>query len=131
MNDAAGSSPGCAGRLLGGAARLVLIYPLASIGSQVGERVQEALFRQVGTPYEGAFVGIMIGALIGLSLWRAALGERGWRPQMADATLATVAVVWLAAVLIAHTAQAGVSELLIPWAACLAGAGGVAVLLRA
>ncbi|MFO8082126.1 MAG: hypothetical protein R6V07_17740 [Armatimonadota bacterium] len=132
INDGAESRPGClAGRFFAGAVRLVLVYPLASIGSLVGQRAQAALLPQVGTPYEGALAGIIVGALIGLSLWRAALAEDGWRPRMADATLATVSAVWLAGLVIVWSTQAPSWELLIPWAACLGGAAGIAALLRA
>lgn len=131
-NDGAESRSGClAGRFFAGAMRLVLVYPLMSIGSLVGQRAQEAAFPQVGTPYEGALAGIIVSALIGLSLWRRALGQDGWRSRMADATLATVSAVWLAGLVIVWSTQAPVSELLIPWVACLGGAAGIAALLRA
>lgn len=123
---------GClAGRLLGGAARLVLVYPLAAIGSQLGRAAQRAVWPDLGTPYEGALIGILAGVLIGLSLWLTAIRADGWRRPLADATLVTVAALWLAVLLLPATARLPASELLLPWAACLGGAAAIAILLKA
>ncbi|MFW5867531.1 MAG: hypothetical protein ACOCX2_06920 [Armatimonadota bacterium] len=132
VNDGGERRPGCvAGRLLAVLARLALVYPLVSIGLQLGEEVQRRLWPQIGTPYEGAFVGIIIGGLIGLSLWRRALGGDGWRAGLADATLATVALLWLGAIVLGARTPLPASELTVPWTACLVGSGGIALLLRA
>ncbi|MGI5819120.1 MAG: hypothetical protein ACOX9R_13605 [Armatimonadota bacterium] len=123
--------PGCiGGRLLGAAARLVLVYPLVSIASRLGQAAQQALWPQVGTPYEGALVGIIIGAAVGLSLWRSAVDPVGWRPVLAGATLVAVSAIWLTALIASSTGLVEGREMLVPWAACLFGSAGIAALLR-
>ncbi|MBD3291706.1 MAG: hypothetical protein GF393_02180 [Armatimonadia bacterium] len=124
--------PGCLiGRLLDAAARLVLVYPLICMGSAAGQSAQRALWPDLGTPYEGVLAGSMLGLIVGVSLWLSTRGTGGWRARLADATLATVTVVWLAAL------YAGVGGCLdgqgawVPWTACLAGAAGIAMVLRA
>ena len=122
--------PGCsAGRLLGGLVRLALLYPLMSIGSQLGQAAQSALWPAAGTPYEGALVGAVAGVAIGLGLWRSALGE-DWRAMLADATFVVVTALWLAAIALALTGRIAAEDVVVPWAACLVGSGAIAVLLR-
>ncbi len=123
--------PGCfAGRLLGGLARLVLLYPLLSMGSQLGQAAQRALWPAVGTPYEGALVGSIAGLAIGLGLWRSALAAEDWRAALADATFVVVTALWLAAIALAMTGRIGAADLVVPWAACIVGSGAIALLLR-
>jgi len=122
--------PGClAGRLLGGLVRLVLLYPLLSIGSQLGQTAQTALWPAVGTPYEGALVGAIAGLAIGVGLWRSALAT-DWRAMLADATFVVVTALWLVAIALALSGRIGAADLVVPWAACLAGSGAIAMLLR-
>lgn len=129
--DGADSRPGClTGRLLGAAARLTLVYPLLSIGSQLGQAAENALLPQVGTPYEGALLGAVAGLAIGLSLWLRSLGPAGWRSQLADATLALVSAVWLAALIAGMTGRFTADDLIVPWLACLTGSAGIAALVR-
>ena len=120
-----------AGRLLGGLARLVLAWPMVSIGLQLGRQVQWKFWPQVGTPYEGALIGSVVGLVIGLSLWRSALRPDGWRPRLADTTLVTVTLLWLGALVVAATRHIPASELMIPWSACILGSAGIAAVLRA
>lgn len=130
VTDGADGRPGCAaGRLLGGAVRLALVYPLVSIGSHLGQAAQQALVADGGTPYEGAFLGIIAGILIGLSLWRRAVEPDGWRGRVADVTLALMSALWLGA-LFAMPAGLGAGELVTAWSAGLVGSAGIAVLLR-
>jgi len=124
--------PGClAGRLLGAVTRIVLVYPLISVGSQLGQAGETALFPGLGTPYEGALLGALAGIVIGLGLVRGALEPEGWRAQLADATLVLVCVLWLAAVVAGLTGRVGMADVIVPWGASLAGAAGIAGLLRA
>ncbi len=123
--------PGClAGRLLGGLVRLVLLYPLLSIGSRLGQTAQTALWPAVGTPYEGAAVGAVVALVIGLSLWRTSQGARDRRAMLADATFVAVAGLWLGALALGMTGRLGPRDLVAPWTACLAGAAAIALLLR-
>jgi hypothetical protein len=131
-SDGAERRPGCsAGRLLGAVARLILVYPLVSIASHVGQQAQRALWPEPGAPYEGALAGILLGLVVGLALWGKAISEARWRSRLAEATLATVALVWLVGLLVVHGRPVAATDLLVPWAVCLVGAAGIAALLRA
>lgn len=127
----AGGRPGCVpGRLFGALARLILVYPLVSIGSRLAQAGQTSLWPEVGTPYEGAFVGAVVGLAIGISLWLSAIVTVGWRARLAETALASVCVIWLGAIVGVATGHLAAADVTAPWAVCLAGAGAVAVLLR-
>jgi thiol:disulfide interchange protein len=111
---------GCAaGRLLGALMRLVLVYPLLSMGSHLGQAVQEALQPQGDTPYEGAAAGAVVALVIGLSLLRVAMRGTGWRGPLADATFVLVTALWLMGLAATMTGTIAMEERLIPWGACL------------
>ena len=129
--DGAERHPGCiTGRLLGAVARMILIYPLVSVGSQLGQQAQRALETNSGAPYEGAIVGLIVGLAIGVSLWRKAMSEAGWRGHLADATLVVVCVVWLASLIIGATRPISAQDFVVPWSASLVGAAAIVALLR-
>lgn len=132
VNDGAEGRPGCLiGRLLGAVARLVLVYPLVCIGSEVGQSAQSAVWPEMGTPFEGALAGGIAGLAIGISLLVRSRGPDGWRPRLADATLATVTLIWLAALLAGWAGRFTAEDALVPWIACVVGSGAIALVLRA
>jgi hypothetical protein len=129
--DEAERRPGCgAGRLPGGLARLALVYPLVSLGSQVGQAVQRALWPGLGTPYEGAAAGVVAGAVVGLSIWRSSLQPDGWRTRLADLTLVLLTAVWAGALVSGTQVAWSGREALTLWAGILIGTALIAGLLR-
>ncbi len=128
----AGERSGCLfGRVLGGLARLILVYPLLGIGCHTGGVLQQQLRPVAGTPYEGLLAGGTLGLLIGLSLWWSAMRVEGWRAWLAEVTLVLAAVIWLAGLVGAEAGHLSGSGVAIAWGTCLAAATVAAALLRA
>lgn len=128
-----GDRPGCLlSRLPGKLLRLVLIYPIMSMGSQGGRWVQTAL--RPGdvdsTPYEGALLGLALGLMVGVGLWRRAIGAGGWRSDLSQLTLAVLTAIWLVAAALVVAGVIAPEEALIAYAAALTGGAAVLALMQ-
>ncbi len=126
---AAEGRSGCGpARLSRGLARAVLVWPLICMASQVGQALQmRVLPEMVGGPYEGAVLGIVCSAAIGVALWRRAVSGDGWRAMVADLALASIACVWLVAVVLSAARGLPREDAAVAYGAALVG--GVLVLL--
>lgn len=119
---------GCAtGRLFGALMRLVLVYPLLSMGSQLGQAAQRAVLPRGGTPYEGATFGAITALVIGLSLVRVSMRGTSWRGPLADATFVLVTALWLMGLAATMTGTILPEQRLIPWGSCMFVAAVVAL----
>lgn len=110
-------------------ARLVLVYPVMSMASQLGRWVQTVLRPEfTGTAYEGTLLGLLLGLVLGVSLWLGAIGAGGWRSDLASFALAILTVLWLLAAVTTIAGTISPHQALMAYGLALMG-GAVALAL--